>query len=344
VGLRSCRGTLVLVVASILAGCSQDSAPAGLPLEDDFSSSACDWSTDEDKFASFSCAEDGYRILIKDSAVNPQFSRLFFATGPATLRVEASAAYAGGPEFSLYGVGCWASPEQGYVFAVSPGGGWVILRWNDAATPSHTVLAESDGEAIHGFSEEGPNRIRGECIAGVGRPTLLTVSVNGSRLGGAEDRSGLGTFPGFGFSVFSTDPGADIRFDDFAARELSDAEARAAVDWSEAERETEASSLCELDGIRYVGATAEGAEVCFTLRPDGDAWREIAFAFVAESGCPNQGMGTARMEGPTPIDAPGRINTPNFTATIDDETATGVLRDPDICGSKKFEWAASRVP
>jgi hypothetical protein len=46
------------------------------------------------------------------------------------------------------------------------------------------------------------------------------------------------------------------------------------------------AALCTKPGIRYAGATAEGAEVCFTLTPDRSKWVEIGFRFVRASGCP----------------------------------------------------------
>lgn len=101
---------------------------------------------------------------------------------------------------------------------------------------------------------------------------------------------------------------------------------------------------CKREGIRYAGTTAEGAKVCFTLTPDRGAWLEIVFSFVRASGCPQIATGTASLEGPTQLDAPGRIEIPgSFTATIRVASASGVLEDSHICGSKQFEWSAHRA-
>ena len=43
------------------------------------------------------------------------------------------------------------------------------------------------------------------------------------------------------------------------------------------------SKHCRRDGIRYSGTTAQGAEVCFTLTPDGSALIEAGFSFVRTS-------------------------------------------------------------
>jgi hypothetical protein len=102
--------------------------------------------------------------------------------------------------------------------------------------------------------------------------------------------------------------------------------------------------LCKSSGVRYAGATAEGAEVCFTLSPDRSEWIEIGVSFVSASGCPDAATGTRRTGGPLPFTAPGRFATDGFTATVRGEQASGELSDPDICGSKTFEWDARRIP
>jgi hypothetical protein len=100
--------------------------------------------------------------------------------------------------------------------------------------------------------------------------------------------------------------------------------------------------LCTRPGLRYAGATRQGAEVCFTLSPDRREWVEIGASFVPASGCPNSATGTRHAGGPVPLDAPGRITIDCFTATIRGEWASGVLSDSDICGSKTFAWTARR--
>jgi hypothetical protein len=107
--------------------------------------------------------------------------------------------------------------------------------------------------------------------------------------------------------------------------------------------------LCKEPGIRYAGATAEGAEVCFTLSPDRTQWVEIGFTFVPASGCPHKAgttstTGKTYYEGPDPLTGPGRISVSGFTGTIRGARASGVLEDPEICGTKTFRWSARRAP
>jgi hypothetical protein len=100
--------------------------------------------------------------------------------------------------------------------------------------------------------------------------------------------------------------------------------------------------LCKLDGVRYAGATAQGAEVCFTLSPHRSEWREIGVSFIPASGCPDAATGTRRTGGSLPFSSPGRLTMDGFSATIRGERASGTLSDSDICGSKTFEWTARR--
>jgi hypothetical protein len=96
---------------------------------------------------------------------------------------------------------------------------------------------------------------------------------------------------------------------------------------------------CKKPGIRYAGTTAPGVEVCFTLTPDGRTWLEFGFRFVRKSGCPN---GPAAVYFPGPYEGSGRarIVLEDFTARVRRARASGVIRDPEFCGGKKFDWSA----
>jgi len=208
----------LVFAASLASGCAgQDSAPAGLHVEDDFSDCG-GWSTDQDEVASFSCVDGGYRILVTGDGLVSRSSGRTLSTSVNALSVEADASYRAGPTFALYGVACWAG-EKGYTFAVSPGGDWTISRDSPRA-----VLAESDTEhAIAGLSDV--NRIRGDCVGGQDA-TALTLYVNGKRIATATDGDGTALFTAFGFFVLTARRGPDVRFDNVLARELTEAEVR----------------------------------------------------------------------------------------------------------------------
>jgi hypothetical protein len=109
--------------------------------------------------------------------------------------------------------------------------------------------------------------------------------------------------------------------------------------------EPKPGKLCNQPGIRYAGKTAEGAEVCFTLTPDGSKWVEIGFNFVRASACPDSTTtGRTHYEGQEPLAGPGRLTAPGFRATIRGSRASGELEDSDVCPGKRFKWSAGRVP
>jgi hypothetical protein len=97
-------------------------------------------------------------------------------------------------------------------------------------------------------------------------------------------------------------------------------------------------------GLRYRGRTADGAEVCFTLTRERDAWVEIGFLFVRASRCPEGATGRTYVTGPEPLPSSGRLATQGFTETIRGTRATGVLGDTTICANKRFKWNARLVP
>jgi hypothetical protein len=330
---------LVLVLAASVAGCAGGGKPSGLPVKDAFSNCSTGWSTDTDEFVSLSCTDGAYRVLIKNP-LKPQNARIFYSEGVTSLTVEADATRrvgpqrVGGDELLVFGVGCWASLVQGYVFLISPDGAWGIEKITAGASLPTPLAESATSNAIPGFADT--NRIRGICVGGGRRPTKLALYLNGKRVAAAEDRAGFDSFPGFGFFVFSSKGQTDIRFDNLVVREPTAAEV---------ERTQSASKLCKRDGIRYVGATAEGAEVCFTLTPDGTELLETGFSFVPASGCPDGAEGTVNSDYRGSVDPSGHFENPDgLTATIRGPRAAGVFEDSAICKGKKFEWSAQRAP
>jgi hypothetical protein len=344
-----------VLVASLVCGCAGPGKPSGLPVEDAFSDCSKGWSTDTDEFVSLSCTDGGYRVLIKNP-VQPQNARIFFGKSVKSLNVESDATRRAGPqtlgnnEFLVYGVGCWSSQVQGYVFLISPDGALGIEKIT-TATSTPTTLAESaTPDAVPGLAKT--NRIRGVCVGGGAKPTILAFYVNGKRIAAAEDRDGFDSFPGFGFFVFSSKRGADVRFDNLVARKPTEAETqlvRAASKPTQTPTgrtsKPSATKLCKEEGIRYAGRTTQGAEVCFTLSPDGSELIETGFSFVRASGCPDEAEGTVHSDYPGTVEPSGRIENPDgLTATIHAASASGVFGDSQICPGKKFKFNVRRQP
>jgi len=102
---------------------------------------------------------------------------------------------------------------------------------------------------------------------------------------------------------------------------------------------------CKEDGIRYIGTTPEGAEVCLTVSSNGRELVETGFSFVRASGCPNGVLGAAHGDSPAAVDPSGHVESSNgLTATIRGAKASGVFADSEICPGKKFKWSAQREP
>ena len=340
-----------VLAASLLSGCAGSSHPSGLPVEDDFSNCSTGWSTDSDEFVSLSCTDGGYRVLIKNP-VRPQNARIFFSKGVESLSVATDATRRAGPqtvgsdEFLVYGVGCWRSQVQGYVFLISADGAWGIEKIT-SGTSTPITLAESKGSgALPPLAKT--NRIRGACGGGGSKPTTLALYVNGKRVVVTTDRAGFDVFRGFGFFVYSSKQGTDVRFDNLVANELTESEAGGLRTASQAANEPAKpakAKLCKDSGIRYAGRTVQGAEVCFTLSPDGSALIETGFSFVGASGCAQDAEGTAYSDYPGTVEPSGRIVNPDgLTATIHGGRASGVFADSEICPGKKFTFTARRQP
>jgi hypothetical protein len=243
-------------------------------------------------------------------------------------------------KFLIYGVGCWRSQAEGYLFLISPDGAWAIEKATKASSTPATLAESETPNAIPGLATT--NRIRGVCVGGGQEPTTLALYVNGNRIGSAEDPNGFDSFPGFGFSVLSIQGGTDVRFDNLIARVPTEAEARSVATTTTSE--PTASKLCKRAGIRYAGTTTQGAEVCFTLTRDGRTLVESGFSFVEASDCLGA-TGTDHNFYLGRVDASGHVqNSHGFTATIRGESASGVFGDPAICRGKKFAWSARRQP
>jgi hypothetical protein len=347
---------LGLVLAASCSGCAEPGKPSGLPVKDDFSDCSTGWSMDADEFVSLSCTGGAYRVLIKNP-LQPQNARIFFGEGVKSLNVEADATRRAGPrtvgndEFLVYGVGCWRSQVQGYVFLISPDGAWGIEKITTGASTPTTLAESAAPSAMPGLAKT--NRIRGLCVGGGSEPTTLALYVNGKRIAVTRDRAGFDSFPGFGFFVYSSKNGADVRFDNLVARELTETEVGGLGTASQpvqkpvtgATSKHSTSKLCKEDGIRYVGMTAQAAEVCFTLTPDGRGLIESGWSFVRASGCPDHAEGTTHSSYPGTVDASGQFENPDgLTATIRGVTATGAFEDTTICKGKKFKFSARRQP
>ena len=194
-------------------------------IDDDFGDAGSGWPTESDEDVSLSYDDGGYRVLAKTSTPSWTFAPVHASVG--ALAVETRVAYAGGPPTVGYGLLCYGSrDDDGYVFTVSPSGGYAIFR----ETPDD-VRVVADGASDFGGDADALG-LRAARVPGKGRTTHLALFVDGREVVVATDDDGVRRFGLVGVYVQSDEGGSDVLFDDFRAEELppEDAEALQARD------------------------------------------------------------------------------------------------------------------
>jgi len=192
---------------------------SGLPLSDDFSTPSGRWSTDETSAVSLAYVDGTYRMRIKQPS--RQWSLFPLLAPTSTVRVTASATQVAGSPGLEVGVVCYAEENAGYLFAVSPFGAWAILR----ETPGDLVTV-AHGTADFSFGRGQPDvALTADCAGDPQRAaTLLALTVNGQLVVRVREESGLGDFSIIGVYARDKLGPAELRFDDFAAEELTGAD------------------------------------------------------------------------------------------------------------------------
>ena len=339
-------------------GFSGGSSTRAVLVADDFSDPASGWKENDDAEALLAYADGGFRILLK--AAGPGDARLNLGSpdDPVALEavsVEADVTQRAGPyttgqgvPYEFHGVACWAADSaHGYKFVLTPEGHYGILE-DDLSEDGLVSLAE--GETA--FDAYGAtNRIRGECSARDDGSALLVLRVDGSKIAEAVDEEAPERFAAIGLTAESSEAGTDSFFDNVVARNprrpgtaepLPVASPAPPRDAGSARAR---SAICKEAGIRFLGSTAEGGEVCFTLATDRKTVREVGFAFVPASGCPEMATGTVYTEGDAGPSVSGdEVRSSGFTGTFRGDRAWGVVQDWDICKERTFAWQASRLP
>ena len=348
---------------------SSDGFPAGnspttpgVLVADDFSDPASGWRENDDADALLAYADGGYRILLKAPHAGDVRLRLGLPDDPAAVEavlVEADVTQRAGPystgqgdPYEFHGVACWAAADSerigaGYKFVLTPEGHYGILK-DDQSDDGLVTLTEGDTQ-FDGYG--ATNRVRAECGPRRDGSTSLVLHVNGSKVAQAVDDAGPDRFAAVGLTAESSEAGTDVFFDNLLVtdpRERQPSPAEPAGDPApppDTKPARTKSTICKKDGIRFLGSTAQDAEVCFTLAPDLKSLREVGFALVPASGCPETATGTVYAEGEGGPSVTGeQVRSSGFTGTFRGDGAWGVLQDWDICKERTFAWQARRVP
>jgi hypothetical protein len=97
------------------------------------------------------------------------------------------------------------------------------------------------------------------------------------------------------------------------------------------------TEICEKPGIRYAGKTAQGSDVCFTLKAGGRRLVESGWS------CPDLQGGTVLSGYQGEVEASGHFDNPDgLSGTIRGTRASGVLSDLENCTSTT--WTARHTP
>ncbi len=159
------RGALVRfddVLAGVPAAdeIEEAQADAAILFEDTFWNPASGWATGAGDVSQLAYERGRYRVVAKGP--DPAWSLIPIEPATDALVVEAEAEHARGPAEIAYGVVCYAErdDEDGYIFAVSPSGGYAIFR--ETHDDIHVITDGTGdfngvGRALH---------VRAECVGG----------------------------------------------------------------------------------------------------------------------------------------------------------------------------------
>jgi hypothetical protein len=234
-----------------------EESPTGLPVVDDFSDPSTGWATGEDELVSLAYADGAYRMRLKKSS--PQWSLAPVDPSVEGLSVAATGTKVTGAEATELGVVCYASEEEGYIFAVNPSGGWEILK----ETPDDVVPLKS-GAVNRAFGGVGtPISVEAQCSgSAAGQAAVLALTVNGREIARAKDKVGLSEFAIVGLFAW-TKHQAEVGFDDFAARELTERESdalRSPAAAQPSKQESEGAGASLLYEERFTAKSSEWPE------------------------------------------------------------------------------------
>jgi hypothetical protein len=198
------------------AAAAREATPprAGLPLRDDFSDPDSGWATGENGSVMLEYAAGGYRM--QPIALGPQWSLLRTGEEVDGIAVSATARSGNDRPSADFGVACYSGEENGYVFVLTPEGGYEIL---EESPERLRVLAT--GRTPFGAGGD-PVRLAAACAGSRDGVARLTFEANGRRVATVTDPQGLEAFTTVGFYVSAEEAGADVVFDDLAARELAE--------------------------------------------------------------------------------------------------------------------------
>jgi hypothetical protein len=177
-------------------------------LSDDFDDRGSGWPDGRAKPGTFGYSGGTYRIRLDlDGTVR----RGLIVTGNASrsLEVRAELARAGRP--ATAGIGCYATPERGYLFVAEPDGRYAILA--EDVDGKFVSIARSETPAA-----TPPRVLEAACTGSRDGPTRLELRVDGEAVVATSVPGGLSAFRGPALVARSATGDSEVRFDDVVVR------------------------------------------------------------------------------------------------------------------------------
>jgi hypothetical protein len=241
------RGLLpALLLLAVVGACSDDggddpdtsaAAPAGsgdseqdggevealdVIFEDALLDDENGWGENEEETLSSQFVDDGYAITVEER--DERFVA-FADDGPldvADTQVSATISQPGGAtRQTAWGLMCRSqrigSPRELYALTVAPDtGGWEISRVEFVLDGDTEVLASGTDPSLEGIGVDAPAELTATCLGDEGETAELSLAVDGTVVGEAEDADGLGAGAA-GIDVTGGDePSGEVIFSDFA--------------------------------------------------------------------------------------------------------------------------------
>ena len=215
---------LAFALATLIAavGCATEAAKVSLPYSKTFAGE-CRW-PEERQAVESRCGREGYElVVVKPDEIGG--SGLELERAASSLAVEALVRRPESPrrrsDELAYGVACLANLEEatGYVFLVTNGGQWQIVRSRGAGVPTRPLR--------HGSVRGAPERIRGVCGVDARGRTLLGLELDGELVASATDDGPYREFTAFGLHLLAGRAGARVTFAEVRAATVRSEEVEA---------------------------------------------------------------------------------------------------------------------
>ena len=155
-------------------------------------SDRCGWPSGETQVFSYGCQQDSYRMSLKKPGPVHVTRDFGWHARAVTLEVDATVLSGRGTEAgqAVLGIGCLGDQDRGYVAILKTDGTWALMRLGKGFIP----LAKGNEPAA--MARSGRSRIGIVCSSGNGNVNLISFTLNGQKIGSAEDKEGYGPFSG----------------------------------------------------------------------------------------------------------------------------------------------------